>query len=73
MNNYVIIQLLQELPFSVIRGSVVVSPDGKYAIIVPGIAKESAEKQKNVYLLNIKTLKIEGIDTRISKLYENNL
>ena len=49
------------------------SPDGKYAIIVPGIAKESAEKQKNVYLLNIKTLKIEGIDTRISKLYENNL
>ena len=38
-----------------------VSPDGKYAIIVPGIAKESSEKQKNVYLLNIKTLKIEGI------------
>ena len=37
------------------------SPDGKYAIIVPGIAKESSEKQKNVYLLNIKTLKIEGI------------
>jgi len=51
----------KELPFSVIRGSVVVSPDGKYAIIVPGIAKESAEKQKNVYLLNIKTLKIEVV------------
>ena len=49
------------------------SPDGKYAIIVPGIAKESAEKQKNVYLLNIKTLKIEGIDTRISNYHKNNL
>merc|ERR1711944_73320 len=51
----------KELPFSVIRGSVVASPDGKYAIIVPGISKESSEKQKNVYLLNIKTLKIEVV------------
>ena len=40
------------------------SPDGKYAIIFPGIAKESSEKQKNVYLLNIKTLKIEGIHVK---------
>merc|ERR1711868_107148 len=29
----------KELPFSVIRGSVVASPDEKYAIIVPGISK----------------------------------
>jgi len=58
----------KELPFSVIRGSVVASPDEKYAIIVPGISKASSQSHKNlnskteVYLLNVKTLKIKVVE-----------
>ena len=37
-----------------------VSPDEKYAIIIPGVAKEPSFNLKVVYLLNIKTLKLEG-------------
>ena len=40
-----------------IQGSVTVSPDEKYAVIVPGTGKES---RKNVYLLDAKTLKVQG-------------
>ena len=40
-----------------IQGSVSVSPDEKYAVIVPGTGKESAN---NVYLLDAKTLKVQG-------------
>ena len=48
----------------------VASPDEKYAIIVPGISKASSQSHKNlnskteVYLLNVKTLKIKGTDKR---------
>jgi len=51
----------KELPFSIIRGSVLVSPDEKYAIIIPGVAKEPSFNLKVVYLLNIKTLKLEVV------------
>ena len=48
------------------------SPDGKYAIIVPGIAKEPTINLRKVYLLNIKTLKIEGIQDKSNMfLFEN--
>jgi len=48
----------KELPFSMIQGSVTVSPDEKYAVIVPGTDKESA---KNVYLMDSKTLELQVV------------
>ena len=47
----------QELPFSMIQGSVTVSPDEKYALIVPGTCEKSA---KNAYILDLKTLNVQG-------------
>ena len=47
------------------------SPDEKYAIIVPGISKTPSKSLKNifsktdVYLLNVKTLKIKGTEKRL--------
>ena len=46
----------------------VASPDEKYAIIVPGISKAPSKSLKDlfskteVYLLNVKTLKIKGTE-----------
>ena len=41
-----------------VQGSATVSPDEKYAVIVPGTGKESA---RNVYILDAKTLKVQGM------------
>ena len=48
---------MQELPFSMIGGSITVSPDEKYAVIVPETCEKS---ENNVYILDLKTLKVQG-------------
>ena len=54
----------------------VASPDEKYAIIVPGISKAPSKSLKDlfskteVYILNVKTLKIKGTEKRRLKYFD---